>query len=325
MKYFFSLFLISLFINCASSSTIENIDYREEMRNFVIEIAEFARNQDPNFIVIPQNGHDLLIEEDGEVADEYLATVDGLGQESLIFGYTGDNTVTPQESREYLLQFLRTGKREGKTVLVTDYTDEDQKIKRSYERNSLNGFISFSAPERELTYIPDSTDFVKNENKRNINTLSDAKNFLYLLNYENYDSKEELLSALSQTNFDVFIMDAFFWGKIFTQEDLNQIRTKNDGGKRLLISYMSIGEAEDYRFYWKEEWDKKELKWIDSENPNWPGNFKVKYWNKDWKKIIYGYEESYTQLILNAGFDGVYLDIIDGFWYFEEKERQKNL
>jgi cysteinyl-tRNA synthetase len=291
------------------------------MRNFVIEIAEFSRKQDPNFIIIPQNGHDLLIKSDGEIAEEYLSAVDGLGQESLIFGYYGDNTITPQDSKEYLLQFLRTAKREGKPVLVTDYTDEDQKIKRSYERNSLNGFISFPAPERELTIVPESSDFIRNKNTNDINTLSDAKNFLYLLNYENYDSKEELLSALSNTNFDVFIMDAFFWGKVFTKDDLNRIRTKEDGGKRLLISYMSIGEAEDYRFYWQEEWDRTELSWIDSENPNWPGNFKVKYWNPDWKKIIYGENDSYTQLIIDAGFDGVYLDIIDGFWYFENKEK----
>ncbi|MEP1304495.1 MAG: endo alpha-1,4 polygalactosaminidase [Balneola sp.] len=319
MKYFFYLFFLSVFLSCASSSPKEKIDYRAEMRSFVIEIAEFARKQDPDFIVIPQNGHDLLVKRTGEQADDYLSAIDGVGQESLIFGYDGDNTLTPQDSREYLLEFLRTAKRDGKTVLVTDYTDEDQKIKRSYERNSLNGFISFSAPERELTYIPDSNEFVKNENNRNINSLSDAKNFLYLLNYENYDSKDELLSALSSTNFDVFIMDAFFHSSILTKEDLDKIRIKAYGGKRLLISYMSIGEAEDYRFYWKSDWNKKELSWIDSENPNWPGNFKVKYWNKDWKKIIYGNDNSYTQRILDTGFDGVYLDIIDGFWYFENK------
>lgn len=321
MKLFFYLFFLIVLLSCASSSPKEKIDYREEMRNFVIEIAEFAREQDSDFIIIPQNGHELILKNDSSIAQDYLSVVDGLGQESLIFGYYGDNTITPTDSREYLLQLLRTGKREGKTVLVTDYTDEDQKIKRSYERNSLNGFISFSAPERELTYIPEPSDFLKNENSRDIQTLSDARNFLYLLNYENYDSKEELLSSLSDTNFDVFIMDAFFWGKIFTAEDLDRIRTKSDGGKRLLISYMSIGEAEDYRFYWDESWDKKELSWIDSENPDWPGNFKVKYWNQDWKKIIYGESDSYTQMILNAGFDGVYLDIIDGFWYFENKER----
>lgn len=289
------------------------------MRKFVIEIADFAREQDEDFIVIPQNGHDIIVKKDGEISSDYLSAIDGLGQESLIFGYNGDNTVTPLDSREYLLQFLRTAKKEGKVVLVTDYTDEDQKIKRSYERNSLNGFISFSAPERELTYIPDTSEFLKNKNNNDILTLSDAKNFLYLLNYENYESKQELLSALSETSFDVFVMDAFFDENTFTKSDLDQIRIKADGGKRLLISYMSIGEAEEYRYYWDEDWDYFELNWIEEENPNWPGNYKVRYWNKDWQKLIYGTRNSYTQKIIDAGFDGVYLDIIDGYWYFENK------
>jgi cysteinyl-tRNA synthetase len=45
----------------------------------------------------------------------------------------------------------------------------------------------------------------------------------------------------------------------------------------------------------------------------------VKYWNKNWKKLSYGNKNSYTQKIINAGFDGVYLDIIDAFWYFENQ------
>ncbi|MFY0684494.1 MAG: endo alpha-1,4 polygalactosaminidase [Balneola sp.] len=321
MKNFIYLFLFTFILSCASSSPKGDINYRDEMREFVINIADYARTQDPDFIVIPQNGHDLLQKENGETASQYLSAINGLGQESLIFGYYGDNTVTPTESREYLLQFLQTAKKEGKTVLVTDYTDEDEKMKRSYERNSLNGFISFAAPERELTFIPDSTNFLKNENRRDITSLSSAKNFLYLLNYENYDSKEELISSLQKTNFDVFVMDAFYGDRMFSPNDLDQLRTKADGGKRLLISYMSIGEAEEYRYYWNEDWDIYELSWIEEENPDWPGNYKVKYWDRDWQKIIFGEPDSYTQKIINAGFDGVYLDIIDGFWYFEQKNK----
>jgi len=36
--------------------------------------------------------------------------------------------------------------------------------------------------------------------------------------------------------------------------------------------------------------------------------------NPEWQAIIFEYEDR----ILNAGFDGVYLDIIDGFEYWEE-------
>jgi cysteinyl-tRNA synthetase, unknown class len=54
---------------------------------------------------------------------------------------------------------------------------------------------------------------------------------------------------------------------------------------------------------------------LDKENPNWPGNYKVKYWHSDWQNIIL----DYTRRIGEAGLDGAYLDIIDAFAYYESK------
>jgi cysteinyl-tRNA synthetase len=85
----------------------------------------------------------------------------------------------------------------------------------------------------------------------------------------------------------------------------------------MVISYMSIGEAESYRYYWDDDWRLGNPEWLVRENPNWKGNFKVQYWNPEWKAVILGNDNSYLQLILDAEFDGVYLDIIDGFEFFE--------
>lgn len=40
-------------------------------------------------------------------------------------------------------------------------------------------------------------------------------------------------------------------------------------------------------------------------------------WDENWQAIIYGNDDSYLKKIIDAGFDGVYLDIIDAFEYFE--------
>jgi len=309
------LLLISastLLFNC--SSVKPDLNYRDEMRTFVVEIASFAREQDSDFIVIPQNGHELLLK-DGEIATEYVSAVDGLGQEDLFFGYTDDDVSTPGEDQYYLINNLTIAKQIDKIILVTDYARSETNIKASKSKNDQRGYLSFVAPSRNLDVIPDIP--IRNENTNDITTLSEAKNFLYLLNFGEFETKSELLNDISATNYDALIIDAF-WGKnVFSSTDLERMKLKANGGKRLVISYMSIGEAEDYRFYWQENWDKNRLSWIESENPNWPGNFKVKYWDTDWKKIIYGDKNSYTQKIINAGFDGVYLDIIDAFWYFE--------
>jgi cysteinyl-tRNA synthetase len=45
----------------------------------------------------------------------------------------------------------------------------------------------------------------------------------------------------------------------------------------------------------------------------------VRYWDKTWQNIIYGNNDTYLKKIIDAGFDGVYLDVVDAFEYFEEK------
>ena len=80
---------------------------------------------------------------------------------------------------------------------------------------------------------------------------------------------------------------------------------------------MSIGEAENYRYYWKPGWALIQPPWLLGENPNWSGNFKVRYWEADWQRIIFGADDSYLKKILDAGFDGVYLDLVDVYEHFE--------
>ena len=87
---------------------------------------------------------------------------------------------------------------------------------------------------------------------------------------------------------------------------------------------MSIGEAEDYRWYWQNAWDRRRdgvadsgaPEWLGPSNPDWVGNYKVRYWEESWQSIIYGSAESYLDKVISTGFDGVYLDIIDAFEYW---------
>ncbi len=80
------------------------------------------------------------------------------------------------------------------------------------------------------------------------------------------------------------------------------------------VAYISIGEAENYRFYWNSSWDSLPPPWLGPENPNWQGNFAVRYWYQDWHEIIF----SYLNRILSQGFKGVYLDKVDEFEFWSE-------
>ena len=138
------------------------------------------------------------------------------------------------------------------------------------------------------------------------------------INPENYGSKQAYSDAVANTNYDVILMDAFFDEQIWTGQEIAALKTKANGSKRLVISYMSIGEAEDYRYYWQPGFSSNPPEWLSGPNPDWPGNYKVKYWLDSWKSIIYGNNDAYLDKLLNSGFDGAYLDIIDGYEYFED-------
>ncbi len=81
-----------------------------------------------------------------------------------------------------------------------------------------------------------------------------------------------------------------------------------------IISYFSIGEAETYRDYFASL--PKDL--LIEENKHWEGNYRVKYWDQRWHSVLINYLDK----IIDAGFDGVYLDIIDAFDYYDGAEKK---
>jgi cysteinyl-tRNA synthetase len=148
--------------------------------------------------------------------------------------------------------------------------------------------------------------------------LKDVRNFTYWLS-----GPDPALVAAS--GFDLAVVDHSRDGSksgIFSDGDVALMQRKPDGERRIVLSYMSIGEAEDYRGYWKPEWKDKPPDWLEAVNPDWPGNFKVRFWHPGWRALIFGNPDSYLDRIIDAGFDGVYLDIVDAYWYFQEKGRQ---
>lgn len=147
-------------------------------------------------------------------------------------------------------------------------------------------------------------------------TWRSADDFVYQL--QNVD-----LAAMGQTRFDLAIIDYSRDGSDEQRYTAAQIaRLKNSpGGRKLVLAYMSIGEAEDYRWYWRRSWDANRdgrpdrgaPSWLGPSNPEWRGNYKVRYWDPSWQAIVRGYVDR----LLAAGYDGMYLDIIDAYEYWE--------
>jgi cysteinyl-tRNA synthetase len=328
---------INFLLSCTAYEKMagtEDMDYRQEMRDFVSEISNYAHNRDGDFIVIPQNALELISNSgkvDHTINLEYLEAITAIGFEDLFYGGNlNDDEASVRADVNYHLALLNLFKNNDKEVLVIDYCDTPWKVDDSYQKSLDHGFISFAAPSREMNLIPEYPEVIFNENESDVTELSEAKNLLYLINTSQFQEKSDFLDELRNTNYDLLLIDLFFEvaGKsiMLKPDDIAMLKTKANGGQRLVIAYMSIGEAENYRWYWESRWISTNSKlttlapaWLEQENPEWEGNFKVKYWHPDWKRIIYGSSNSYLDRILAVGFDGVYLDVVDGFYYFEEQ------
>jgi cysteinyl-tRNA synthetase, unknown class len=142
-----------------------------------------------------------------------------------------------------------------------------------------------------------------------------------------YQIAEVNADAIAGLNVDLAVIDYASDGDeetAFKPADLARMKQRPDGGIKKIACYMSIGEAEDYRYYWQESWKPgKSPAWLDALNPDWPGNFKVRYWDPQWQALILGSPQSYLDKILAAGFDGVYLDIIDAFEYWRDTKGER--
>lgn len=96
-----------------------------------------------------------------------------------------------------------------------------------------------------------------------------------------------------------------------SKAEVERLKTRPDGRRRLVIAYFSIGEAEEYRHYWQDSWRTSPPSWLLAENCRWPRNHLVAFWNEGWRRIVYDSPGSYLARIQDAGFDGIYLDRID--------------
>lgn len=319
----FTIIFYSCLILISCKENRPSRDYRQDMRDFVENISIYCRSFSSSFIIIPQNGIEIVSlngKPDGPLAESYLSRISGVAQKDLFFGYDNDDELTPVSERNYLLNYLDRIKNypENRIVWTIDYCSTHSKIDSSYQWNFNKNYVSFASPSREMNLIPDYPQYPYRYNIASVKSIASVKNFLYLIKSEQYPTKTAYINALESCKYDALLIDLFFKDTVLTATDLERIRYKPyPNVPRIVLCYMSVGEAENYRYYWNISWNSNPPSWLERENPDWPGNYKVQYWNNDWQNIIYGNDLSYARKIIHAGFNGAYLDIIDAYEYFE--------
>ena len=111
-------------------------------------------------------------------------------------------------------------------------------------------------------------------------------------------------AAVAVAPFDIKVIEVYNDnGQLFTTPQVQQMG--GGAGNGLLLGYFSIGEAENYRDYFKT----LPSSVIGPVDPSWPGDYQVAYWSNEWKAVA----TNYLNTMIKLGYDGMYLDVVDEY------------
>jgi cysteinyl-tRNA synthetase len=160
--------------------------------------------------------------------------------------------------------------------------------------------------------------------------LHAAQHFMYQI--QELDSPGAV-AALAATHYDALVVEPTKSNKGSEDFDLagmvSTLKASADsqGGQKLVIAYVDIGEAEDYRTYWQADWVPPTVTQrgvpdflITADPDGWSGDYPVAFWDARWQAIIVDDADSVLRMVLSAGFDGIYMDWVEA--YSDEKVAQ---
>jgi cysteinyl-tRNA synthetase len=143
-------------------------------------------------------------------------------------------------------------------------------------------------------------------------SLSDVRHWLYIIDVNLHS---ETVTQIANSDHDLVVLDFIPSEENNTDFPMSEVIAQLHGAQhpKLVLAYIDSGQAENYRTYWQPGWGVGNPEWIAGGDPDgWEGNFPVAYWYDEWRDIWLG-TDGYLQTIIDAGFDGVYLDWVEAY------------
>ncbi len=357
--------------------------------------------------MIPQDGINLaFVDGDWEkgLNQDLVSLLDGWGIEGMVGKGPLDEPDTPNEEQQKYMKLVEAG------LLVTDTTvcKTQEELRNYYDRAKAWGIIPYPRIGGELSeelfpawrwavngdyFWVEDPEIIqlgdRMDGKRNIEKLTDAKNYLYNINGRPYDvwetwdddekaaiadgedgdrvrifdsygcgllipskkgghykpvagedgdqesvdkvietygenwdwwwreagldpnmGRETWLNALRSSDYDVIYIDSFYNHRArpenqtpLTREEVESLKKKPDGGRRQVIAYLSIGSAEQNRWYCQDDWV-----WVDKDNPNSTVSMKSGKITGDESNFVYSPPEDGAPVWLAMGYGGNYAE-----------------
>lgn len=162
-----------------------------------------------------------------------------------------------------------------------------------------------------LMSCSDGSDDPNDPIPEEINDLKDVRFWAYQIQKQDWDDN---LDLLANSHYDLLVIDqtrSLIGDETYdSKSDIEYLKNSENsvGGKKFVVCYIDVGEAESYRYYWQDGWTVGDPEWIAGPDPDgWDENYPVKFWRDEWKTIM----KDYLGRIMDDGYDGIYLDWLE--------------
>jgi cysteinyl-tRNA synthetase, unknown class len=121
-----------------------------KMVDLITRISEYAKDQDPDFLVFPQNSPEL------RRYPGFVDAIDGLGVEELFFAADDDTSDQPcvQDWCAENLAGVEALRDEGKVILAIDYAEDPDNVADACDRYAEEGFAGYVTDRALDTVTP---------------------------------------------------------------------------------------------------------------------------------------------------------------------------
>lgn len=314
------------------------LNYRDLMRNNINMLADFAHEHNPDFQIILHEGGELLAKglweyhlEGYEKArahgidtsdPSFLAELKQLGVTSKYMPGTraaafrqNINAVAYNDLYCTPRKLDREIKDTGLKLIAVSRCPNAKAFDKAAELSVKDGVLlyAFLQPNKAFRHIRRQP--IINENARNIFRVNEAANISLLIDDSAYPDKAAMIKDIRNSNYDIVVINPLFHEKEpFSANEVNSLKYKKNGARRLIVAEQNISEATSDAYYWHQDWEIDNPSWLRRLSFANKNGIITEYWNINWQRIM----SEYFKSIVMINYDGVFFTGVNNFRYFEK-------
>ncbi len=219
-----------------------------------------------------------------------------------------------EDHKRRVLRGIAALKTYNRPLLSIESCPNQAAVEGAYRAADRDHVLTFAAVnDPKLDVLPKSRP--PHENANPTASIAQTRTWLPMTKGDKFGSREDWLTNLTKTNYDAVVIDVGWRGvDLFNKADIARLKYKNLGGPRLVLAEMPMGRAFDWRWYWQKGWVAGTPPFLFAVDKSEPGAFVIDPLSPQWLEIL----GKYIAGLMDLGFDGVMMDDIDTYLWFED-------